>query len=80
MLLPFTVVDDLGIYTPLGSTLVGLMFLMALQIGHDLMDPFANGLHDVPLTAICRTIEIDLLGMIGEAAPDKITPKNGVLW
>ena len=80
VLLPFAVVDDLGIYTPLGSTLVGLMFLMALQIGLDLMDPFANGLHDVPLTTICRTIETDLLAMMGEAPPDEIVPKDGVLW
>ena len=80
VLLPFTVVEDLGLYTPVGSALVSLMFLMALQIGHDLMNPFAGTIYDVPMSAICRTIEIDLLQMIGEPAPEKIEPKDGILW
>ncbi len=80
VILPFAVVQNLGFYTPLGSALVGLMFLMAVQIGRDLMDPFANDIYDVPMTAMCRTIEIDLLQMIGEPAPEKIAPVKGVLW
>ena len=80
VLLPFAVVNDLGLYTPFGSALVGLMFLMALQIGHDLMDPFADDIYDVPMTAMCRTIEIDLLQMMGEPAPGPIKPAQGVLW
>ncbi len=79
-ILPFAVVQDLGIYTPVGSALVGLMFLMAVEIGLDLMDPFANGIYDVPMTAMCRTVEIDLLQMMGEPAPEKIAPVDNVLW
>ena len=80
VLLPFAVVSDLGLYTPLGSTLVSLMFLAALRIGLDLMDPFADDIYDVPMTAICRTIEIDLLQMLGEPAPSPLAPVDGVLW
>ncbi len=80
VILPFAVVQDLGWYTPLGSALVGLMFLMALEIGIDLMDPFANDIYDVPMTAICRTIEIDLLQMMGDPAPKPIESIDGVLW
>lgn len=80
IILPFAVVQNLGIYTPAGSALVGLMLLMAVQIGRDLMDPFANDIYDVPMTALCRTIEIDLLQMMGEPAPEKIQPERGVLW
>lgn len=80
IVLPFAVVENLGIYTPLGSALVGLMFLMAVQIGTDLMDPFADDIYDVPMTAMCRTVEIDLLQMLGEPAPEKIQPTKGVLW
>ena len=79
VLLPFAVVNDLGLYTPFGSTLVSLMFLMALQIGRDLMDPFADDIYDVPTGALCRTIEIDLLQMMGEPAPAPIRPERGVL-
>ena len=62
------------------SLLAGLMFLAVLQIGDDLVDPFANTVHDVPLTAMCRTIEIDLLQALGDPAPAPVTPDRGVLW
>jgi ion channel-forming bestrophin family protein len=81
VLLPIGLVEDLGFATPLGSTIAGLMFLAVLAIGDDLVDPFANTVHDLPLNAMCRTIEIDLLQAIGEPAPSPVTPDNeGVLW
>jgi len=34
----------------------------------------------VPMTALCRTIEIDLREMLGETdLPNKIVPENGIL-
>jgi len=81
VLLPIGLVETLGVATPLGSTLAGLMFLAVLAIGDDLVDPFANTVHDLPLSAMCRTIEIDLLQAIGDSAPEPATPdKAGVLW
>lgn len=81
ILLPFGLVETLGFATPLGSTMAGLMFLAVLAIGDDLVDPFADGVHDVPLSAMCRTIEIDLLQAIGDEAPMPTKPdKYGVLW
>jgi putative membrane protein len=81
ILLPIGLVESLGIATPLGSTIAGLMFLIVLAIGDDLVDPFANTVHDLPLSAMCRTIEIDLLQAIGDEAPQPMVPdKAGVLW
>lgn len=81
VLLPIGLVETLQFATPLGSTLAGIMFLAVLTIGDDLVDPFANTVHDLPLTAMCRTIEIDLLQCIGEEAPPPIKPDaDGVLW
>ncbi|MET0268905.1 MAG: bestrophin family ion channel [Sphingomonas sp.] len=80
VLLPIGLVETLGWATPIGSTVAGLMFLAILQIGDDLVDPFAGEVHDVPLTAMCRTIEIDLLQAIGDPAPPKLEPVKGVLW
>ena len=80
VLLPIGLVETLGFATPLGSTVAGLMFLAVLRIGDDLVDPFANTVHDVPLSAMCRTIEIDLLQSIGDPAPDPLGPERGVLW
>ena len=80
VLLPIGLVETLGFATPLGSTIAGLMFLAVLAIGDDLVDPFANTVHDLPLSAMCRTIEIDLLQSIGDTAPEPLAPVNGVLW
>lgn len=80
ILLPIGLVESLGIATPIGSTVAGLMFLAVLQIGDDLVDPFAAKLHDVPLTAMTRTIEIDLLEALGDPAPEPVVPVSGVLW
>jgi ion channel-forming bestrophin family protein len=80
VLLPIGVAETLGWATPVGSTIAGLMFLAALQIGDDLTDPFSNTVHDVPLTAMCRTIEIDLKQAIGDDAPEPLKPVKGVLW
>ncbi len=80
VLLPIGLVEALGWATPAGSTVAGLMFLGVLRIADDLVDPFANTVHDVPLDAMCRTIEIDLLQAIGDPAPEPVTPVKGVLW
>ncbi|MFY7836841.1 MAG: bestrophin family protein [Novosphingobium sp.] len=81
ILLPFGLVETLGFATPLGSTIAGLMFLAVLAIGDDLVDPFANEPHDLPLSAMCRTIEIDLLQSVGLEAPQPIVAdRKGVLW
>jgi putative membrane protein len=79
-LLPIAMVETLELATPIGSTLVGLVFLAALSIGDDLTDPFANSVHDVPLSAMARTIEIDLLQSLGRPAPEPLKPDHGVLW
>lgn len=81
LLLPIGMVEQLGWFTPLGSTLVGFMFLALDKIGRDLEDPFDNTIYDVPMTAITRTIEINLRQLLGERdlpAPEQ--PTRGVLW
>lgn len=81
LLLPIGMVEDLEWFTPLGSTLVGFMFLALDKIGRDLEDPFENNIFDIPLTAITRTIEINLRQLLGETAiPAAEQPVNGVLW
>ena len=80
LLLPVSLVADLEYLTPVVSTLIGMVFLGALRIGEDLTDPFANDVHDVPLTAMCTTIETDLKQTIGKEVPEPQRPVEGVLW
>jgi putative membrane protein len=81
VLLPFGMVASLGIFTPIGSTLVGFILMLLDTVGRDLEDPFNNSIHDVPIAAICRTIEINLRQQLGEESlPAPEEPVNGVLW
>jgi ion channel-forming bestrophin family protein len=81
LLLPLALVINMGWYTPLGSTLVGFIFLALDKIGRDLEDPFENTIYDVPLTAITTTIEINLRQLLGETELRPAEkPIHGVLW
>ena len=74
-------VENLGWFTPLGSTLVGFMFLALDKIGRDLEDPFENTIYDLPLTAITTTIETNLRQLLDERTlPAPAIPVQGVLW
>ena len=70
LLLPFGLVDELTKVTTADwlivpfSTLISWMFITMEQVGDSSEDPFEMGLNDVPLTEICRNIEIDLLSML----------------
>ena len=80
-LLPLALVSNMGWFTPLGSTLVGFIFLALNRIGRDLEDPFDNTIYDVPMTSITRNIEINLRQMLGETdLPQPEAPSKGVLW
>lgn len=81
LMLPIGLVHDLGAATPIGSTVIGFAFYVLDQIGRDLEDPFEGTVHDVPMNAITRTIEVDLRQMLGEQdAPRPLAPVDGVLW
>jgi ion channel-forming bestrophin family protein len=81
IVLPVNIVESLEWFTPLGSTVVGLMFLVLDKIGRDLEDPFDNSIYDVPMTAITTTIEINLRQLLGERElPEPVKAVNGVLW
>ncbi len=81
LLLPLALVQNMGWFTPLGSTLVGFIFLALDKIGRDLENPFDNAIYDIPLTSMCRTIEINLRQTLGETdLPEAEKPVQGVLW
>jgi putative membrane protein len=81
LLLPFGMVANLGLLTPIGASLLGFVFLALEKIGRDLEHPFNNSVHDIALTSFCRTIEIDLKQHLGETdLPSPLEPVQGVHW
>ncbi|HOZ52643.1 MAG TPA: bestrophin family ion channel [Chitinophagaceae bacterium] len=62
------------------SLLISWVFYTMEQIGEYSENPFDNGVNDIPISSICRNIEIDILEMLGESdLPEKIQPYHDVL-
>ncbi len=62
------------------SVLISWIFLTMEMVGDNSEDPFENFINDVPMTALCRTIEIDLRDMLGETdLPPKTKDMDGIL-
>ncbi len=62
------------------SVLISWIFTMMEIISDNSEDPFENYIHDVPMTALCRTIGIDLRQMLGETdLPLKVQPQDEIL-
>lgn len=62
------------------SVLISWVFTTMEIVGDNSEDPFEGFINDVPMTALCRTIEIDLREMLGETdLPPKTLPENDVL-
>ncbi|ACI49878.1 protein of unknown function UPF0187 [Gluconacetobacter diazotrophicus PA1 5] len=78
VVLPLSMVQTLGWITPLGSSLVGLLFVALDKIGSDLQEPFVRSPHAMPMLTMARTIEIDLLQPAGQPVGGPIAPVRGV--
>ncbi|MGE9805850.1 bestrophin family ion channel, partial [Escherichia coli] len=62
-LLPFALVADLHYMTPFVSVFISYTFLSWDSLAEELEDPFGVSANDLPLNAICNTIERNLLEM-----------------
>jgi ion channel-forming bestrophin family protein len=81
LLLPFILVDEAKLFTPIVTLAISFVFLVLNRIGKNLEDPFENTVYDTPMTALSRTIEINLRQTLHETQlPPPIQPENGVLW
>lgn len=83
--LPFSLIGDFSkmgvpaLMIPM-SILLSFVFGVMGKVGEVNEDPFENRISDIPMTAMCTTIERDLKEMLGETnLPAKIQPVNGFL-
>jgi ion channel-forming bestrophin family protein len=78
VLLPFGLVEGLGMLTPLASTLLSFIFVSLDAIGRDIEDPFENTVHDTPMSTLTRAIEVNLLQNLGDdSLPCDVHPVDG---
>jgi putative membrane protein len=86
--LPFGLIGELAKYggdswvwlaIPMSVVISWVFYVMEL-IGDRSENPFENGVNDIPMTAICRTIEIDLREILGEKEiPARVQPVNNII-
>ena len=85
VLIPFSLLNVLEGETTMWAvvpiaTLIGWLYDTMDRIGRFTENPFEGLPTDVPMTALCRTIEIDLRAMCGETdLPPPLTPKKMIL-
>jgi putative membrane protein len=74
--LPFGLVDTIGFLTPVVVAIVAYTFFGLDALGDEIEEPFGSASNDLPLDAMCRTIEIDLRESLGD--PDIPVPLKPV--
>lgn len=81
LMLPYGMLYSTGPFVILISVLVSFCFSMLENIAFYMQDPFNNRDADIPMSALSRTIEINLRELIGEEVDLKpmVPGKNGVL-
>ena len=81
VILPLGLVAELAWATPFITGLIAFLFIAMDAVGRDVETPFENGVSDTPMTALSRTIEINLRQMLGETQlPPPLQPVDGLLY
>lgn len=81
LFLPFGIVDTAGALTPIVVFLISHAFFGLDSIGSEIEEPFGTLPNNLPLSAISRTIETNLLELVNEPIrPQPLSPKNGILF
>jgi putative membrane protein len=78
--LPFGLMANIDWLAILITAVVTFLFLTIEHMSIDLQRPFDNQPNDTPMTALSRTIEINILQMIGSNdIPEPLEPIDGYL-
>lgn len=78
-LLPFCLVNSIGWFTPFAVGVLAYTFFGLDALGDQISDPFDTQPNDLPLNAMCRTLEISTLELLDEPAPAPLQAEDGVL-
>ncbi|MCX8048279.1 MAG: hypothetical protein N3A55_01285 [Methylohalobius sp.] len=83
-LIPFSLIQTdqrFDVAAILAEALLAFILVTIERLGSELRDPFENKVNDVPMTALCRIIEIDLRQQLEErdALPEPLSAVAGVL-
>ena len=78
--LPFALAGSMGWWALLPTLLVGYTFFGLDALGDQLEEPFGSEANDLPIDALVRTIEREMLSALGEGdLPPALAAVAGVL-
>jgi putative membrane protein len=79
-LLPFGLVDTVGFMTPFVVAIIAYTFFGLDALGDEIEEPFGTSDNHLPLDALCREIEVNLLEVLGtRELPPLLAPVDGRL-
>lgn len=78
---PFAMVSFMGWWTPLFAAVIAYTFFGLDELARQIQEPFRDEPHCLALTAMCRTIEVDVCEALGMVVPPymKAQPKTALL-
>ncbi|PNS09484.1 bestrophin family protein [Solilutibacter silvestris] len=80
-ILPFCLISTLGWLTPIAVGILAYTFFGLDAIGTQIEEPFDTLPNDLPLDALSRNIEINLLAMLGDTdLPAPLEPRDCILY
>jgi putative membrane protein len=78
--LPFGLVSETGVFTPVVVLVVSYAFFGLDTVGDEIEQPFGTDANDLPLSAISRLIEVNLRQRIGDTdIPPLLRPVDEIL-
>jgi putative membrane protein len=81
VLLPFGLVEGMGLLTPIASTLASFIFLALESIGREIEAPFELTVHDTPMTQLSHLVELNLRQSTGLGGTTRdVRPLDGFLY
>ncbi|MBU6492476.1 MAG: hypothetical protein KGQ45_06845 [Burkholderiales bacterium] len=79
LLLPFGLVDSIGLMTPVVVTFIAYTFFALEALSAEIEEPFGTDANDLPLNAMSESIQASLLEMLGERASQPMTEPEDYL-
>ena len=79
LLLPFGLAEALGWFTPWLAGMIAYTFFGLDRLSDELEEPFGEAPNDLPLLAMARTAEMNLLEALGERQPEPLRPVDFIL-
>lgn len=79
LLLPFALVGNAGWFEPVLMAMVAYVFFGLAEVTHELEHPFGRLENCMPLSALCRVMEISVCHALEREAPPPLEPVDFVL-